>query len=113
MRLEIASRFFNLLIQIIPFPYKSKVIILDFLYYFGKIIGEISKNKGTIMRLKDAIQFYGSKANIKKVLGLSKGAVYRWGKIIPQSSAGRLYVLSGHKIPFREEDYQKGGVMKK
>lgn len=57
------------------------------------------------MLTQDAVAFFGSKANIMKLLGYSNSAVYRWGDVVPESSAGRLYVLSGHKIPYRTEDY--------
>ena len=57
------------------------------------------------MLTQDAVAFFGSKANIMKLLGYSNAAVYRWGDAVPESSAGRLYVLSGHKIPYRTEDY--------
>lgn len=57
------------------------------------------------MLTEDAIKFFGNKAKIIEALGYSNGAVYRWGKIVPASSAGRLYLLSKGEIPFREEDY--------
>lgn len=57
------------------------------------------------MLTQDAVAFFGGKANIMKLLGYSNAAVYRWGDVVPESSAGRLYVLSGHKIPYRTEDY--------
>ena len=58
------------------------------------------------MLTQDAVEFFGSKTKIREVLGYGNSAVYRWGDIVPESSAGRLYVLSNHKIPYRAEDYQ-------
>ena len=58
------------------------------------------------MLTQDAVKFFGSKAKIRKVLGYGNSAVYHWGEVVPESSAGRLYVLSKHKIPYRAEDYQ-------
>lgn len=59
------------------------------------------------MLKEDAVAFFGSRKNIQKILGLSNSAVYRWGQIVPKSSAGRLYHLSNHRVPFRPEDYEK------
>ena len=57
------------------------------------------------MLVKDAVAFFGSKPKIRQLLGYGNSAVYRWGEIVPESSAGRLYVLSNHAIPYRAEDY--------
>lgn len=61
------------------------------------------------MLVKDAVAFFGSKPKIQKLLGYGNSAVYRWGEIVPESSAGRLFVLSGQAIPYRVEDYVKPG----
>jgi DNA-binding transcriptional regulator dicC len=58
------------------------------------------------MLKRDAIAYFGNLNKVRKALGLrSSAAVYFWGDIIPESSAGRLYVLSNHEIPYRAEDY--------
>ena len=57
------------------------------------------------MLVSDAVAFFGSKPKIQKLLGYGNSAVYRWGEIVPESSAGRLFVLSGQAIPYRVEDY--------
>lgn len=59
------------------------------------------------MLVKDAVAYFGSKPRIQKLLGYGNSAVYRWGEIVPESSAGRLFVLSGQAIPYRVEDYVK------
>jgi hypothetical protein len=59
------------------------------------------------MLVKDAVAYFGSKPKIQKLLGYGNSAVYRWGEIVPESSAGRLFVLSGQAIPYRVEDYVK------
>ena len=59
------------------------------------------------MLVSDAVAFFGSKPKIQKLLGYGNSAVYRWGEIVPESSAGRLFVLSGQAIPYRVEDYLK------
>lgn len=58
------------------------------------------------MLTKDAVEYFGSKSKIREILGYGNSAVYHWGEVVPESSAGRLYVLSNHRIPYRTEDYQ-------
>lgn len=42
------------------------------------------------MLTRDAIKHLGSKAAVAKALGLTRGAVQFWGKVVPYASARQL-----------------------
>lgn len=49
------------------------------------------------MTPEEAIEFFGSAANVARVLGISRAAVAKWRGVIPEGSAYKLESLSdGH-----------------
>lgn len=58
------------------------------------------------MRKQDVIEEYGGPAEVARVLGVSKQAVYRWGEIIPERRAARLGKLN-KKLVYDPSFYQK------
>lgn len=58
------------------------------------------------MRKQDVIEEYGGPAEVARVLGVSKQAVYRWGEIIPERRAARLSKLN-KKLVYDPSFYQK------
>jgi len=59
------------------------------------------------MLKEDAMNFYGTVTLLSEAAGVTTQAVYRWSDTVPKSSAGMLFARSGHKIPFRPEDYPR------
>jgi hypothetical protein len=59
------------------------------------------------MLTSDAIRHYKNRAAIARALEISRTAVSRWGPIVPEGSAYKLFALSEGAIPVRPEDYKK------
>ena len=64
------------------------------------------------MKLKAAIKHFGSQLKIAEKLGVSEGAVSKWGSrnkgIIPLKSAMILQDLSGNEVDLMLTDYRRG-----
>ena len=50
------------------------------------------------MTTQDAVDFFGSVTNVASVLGLTRGAVYKWGEYPPNETQYKLMVLSGGSL---------------
>jgi hypothetical protein len=58
------------------------------------------------MKTEKAVAFYGSKAEVSRVLGCNRSQVTRWGKVIPINRALRLVQLTGGKLKLELDDYR-------
>ena len=69
------------------------------------------------MLTEQAIDRFGDKARITRLLELSSGRVYQWGPVVPKSSAPDLAALSGgdleYSLDFYKELKRDGGHWKK
>lgn len=59
------------------------------------------------MKTQTASDFYGSKVNLAKVLGITKGAVTNWGDLVPKGVAYKLQVITGGRLQVDESLYVK------
>lgn len=65
------------------------------------------------MMKRDAIRFYsdpyGNRGilNLAKALGITRQAVYLWGKLVPRGQAYRLQILTSGKLRVVESMYKK------
>jgi len=50
------------------------------------------------MTTQDAVDFFGSVNSVASVLGLTRGAVYKWGEYPPNETQYKLMVLSGGRL---------------
>jgi len=50
------------------------------------------------MTTQDAVDFFGSVTSVASVLGLTRGAVYKWGEYPPNETQYKLMVLSGGRL---------------
>ena len=57
------------------------------------------------MKKRDAVQHFGSEANIARLLKISRQAVSKWGEVIPIKSAARLAQLA-KRLDIGLEDYE-------
>jgi DNA-binding transcriptional regulator YdaS (Cro superfamily) len=62
------------------------------------------------MRTADAIQHYGTRAEVARVLGLTPSAVSQWGEVVPELSAWRLWLASGGRLALDPRVYRPGDV---
>ena len=51
--------------------------------------------------INTAVTYAGSRANLAKLLGITKQAITAWGDFLPQSSAQKLYILTDGYIGAR------------
>ena len=58
------------------------------------------------MKTADAIDHFGNKNKLAKVLGLHRSTVGRWGEIVPINHAWQIERISGGKVPFKVRDYR-------
>jgi len=57
------------------------------------------------MKKKTAIDYFGSKAEIARVLKISRQAVSNWGDVVPIKKAWKLQAASGGVLDMRLKDY--------
>ncbi|MGN5061415.1 Cro/CI family transcriptional regulator [Aeromonas sp. 6P] len=50
------------------------------------------------MKKADAINYFGSAAELAKKLNISEAAISQWGETIPQGRAYQIEVLTGGKL---------------
>ncbi|WP_345868066.1 Cro/CI family transcriptional regulator [Shewanella algae] len=50
------------------------------------------------MKTKDAVGFFGTKAEVARQAGVSRGRVSQWGEEVPELQAYRLERASGGKL---------------
>jgi DNA-binding transcriptional regulator YdaS (Cro superfamily) len=50
------------------------------------------------MKKTDAINYFGSAAELAKKLNISEAAISQWGETIPQGRAYQIEVLTGGKL---------------
>jgi transcriptional repressor of cell division inhibition gene dicB len=50
------------------------------------------------MTTSDAIEFFGSKADVAAALGLKKPSIYEWGEYPPELRQIQIEILSGGKL---------------
>lgn len=59
------------------------------------------------MLTKDVVHFFGSKAQVARAIGLTRGAVTNWGKVVPRSSVWRVERASNGKLKGDPSFYAK------
>jgi transcriptional regulator with XRE-family HTH domain len=59
------------------------------------------------MKKSDAIKYFGSQAEIAKVLKISRQAVGRWPEKIPELSAMKLARITFGGLVYEEREYQR------
>ena len=62
------------------------------------------------MRTADAIEHYGTRAAVARVLGLTPSAVSQWGETVPELSAWRLWLASGGRLVIDPRVYRPEDV---
>ena len=50
------------------------------------------------MKKDDAVSFYGTDAELARVLDITRQAVGKWGDVIPEGVAYKLQVLTGGRL---------------
>ena len=55
-------------------------------------------NKGLTMKTSDAVEYFGSKANLAKELGVHRSAITLWGLEIPMNRQYQIQVLTKNKL---------------
>ena len=60
------------------------------------------------MQTTDVITYYGSPAEVARILGISRAAVSKWAKegIVPEGSAYKIESLTRGKLKVNPSDYQ-------
>ncbi len=59
------------------------------------------------MRTRDALKhFGGNRAAVARALGITRGAVSLWGKVVPEGSAYKLQVLTGGVLQVDPRAYE-------
>lgn len=59
------------------------------------------------MRKADAVEHYGSQAEIARMLGIGKAAVSKWDVLVPRGWAAELHILSHGSLPFVQSLYRE------
>lgn len=59
------------------------------------------------MRTGDVLQHFGGFAETAEALGISRQAVYKWGKVVPATSAIRIERLTGGQLKIQAHLYKK------
>jgi DNA-binding transcriptional regulator YdaS (Cro superfamily) len=62
------------------------------------------------MLTSHAIAHFGNKAALARTLGISRTAVSRWKKIVPELSAHRLQLITKGKLVVKPELYKKDNL---
>ncbi|ECD3769692.1 transcriptional regulator [Salmonella enterica subsp. enterica] len=55
----------------------------------------------------DAINFYGTRANVAKAAGVDPSAVSQWGELVPEGRAMRLQEASGGELHYDPKVYDE------
>jgi hypothetical protein len=59
------------------------------------------------MRVDDIVNYFGSKANAARALGVTRGAITNWDKIVPASALWRVEKATGGRIKPDPALYQR------
>jgi hypothetical protein len=59
------------------------------------------------MTTQDAVDFFGSVTSVASVLGLTRGAVYKWGEYPPNETQYKLMVLSCGRLAVTNDNTTK------
>jgi hypothetical protein len=65
------------------------------------------------MKKESVIKYYGTQKACAAALGLGKGAVSRWGDVIPLHQAYRLNLLTGGDLAVADPFFLKDSLLPK
>lgn len=60
------------------------------------------------MKKSDAIHYFGTAAELARVLGISKSAISMWGENVPARSSYRLELMTGGKLKAAQPQAAQG-----